>query len=110
MEIQSEETLRPNCTFRKTGTEYIFVKDRHGRHRTFLLIANEDNTEIYLMELFRTLNRGEYAIDGSKFTSGNLYVKQQNVSAYQSIAGSGSPANQNMFFNRLKLCNPEHCR
>jgi hypothetical protein len=43
--------IRPNCTFRKTGTEYIFVKDWHRRHRTFLLIANEDNTEIYLMEL-----------------------------------------------------------
>jgi gliding motility-associated-like protein len=87
----------------KTGKEYIFVKGIGTDDiERVLLIANEDNTEIYLdgTTLFRTLNRGEYAdIDGSKFTSGNLYVKTtKNVSAYQSIAGSGSPANQNMFF------------
>jgi gliding motility-associated-like protein len=87
----------------KTGKEYIFVKglgtDEIERVQ---LIANEDNTEVYLdgITLFRTLNRGEYAdIDGSKFTNGNLYVKTtKNVSAYQSIAGSLSPANQNLFF------------
>ena len=87
----------------KTGTEYIFVKGLGSDDiERIILIANEDNTEIYLngTTLFKTLNRGEYAdIDGSKFTSGNLYVRTtKNVSAYQSIAGSSSPANQNLFF------------
>jgi gliding motility-associated-like protein len=91
----------------KTGTEYIFVKGLGTDDiERILLIANEDNTEVYLdgTVLFRTLNRGEYAdIDGSKFTNGNLYVRtSKNVSAYQSIGGSNTtiapPANQNLFF------------
>ena len=87
----------------KTGKEYIFVKGLGTNDiERVLLIANEDNTEVYLdgITLFQTLNKGEYAdIDGSKFTFDNLYVKtSKNVSAYQSIAGSGSPANQNLFF------------
>jgi hypothetical protein len=51
-------------------------------------------------------SKQEYDIDGSKFTSGNLYVKQQNVSAYQSEMGSGSPANQNMFCFPLNCATP----
>ena len=87
----------------KTGKEYIFVKGLGTNEiERVQLIASEDNTEIYLdgITLFKTLNKGEFAdIDGSKFSGGNLYVKTtKNVSAYQSIAGSNSPANQNLFF------------
>ncbi|MFV8344297.1 T9SS type B sorting domain-containing protein [Flavobacterium sp. XS2P39] len=46
------------------------------------------------------MSRGQYAIiDGSQFTAGNLYVStSENVSAYQSIGGDFSSANQNLFF------------
>ncbi|MDG2433299.1 T9SS type B sorting domain-containing protein [Flavobacterium sp.] len=87
----------------KTGKEYIFVKgigtDEIERVQ---LIASEDNTEVYLdgTTLFKILNKGEFAdIDGSKFTDDNLYIRTtKNVAAYQSIAGTNSPANQNLFF------------
>lgn len=87
----------------KTGTDYIFVKGLGSDDiERIILIANEDNTEIYLngTTLFRTLNKGEYAdIDGSKFTTDNLYIRaSKNVSAYQSIAGGSGAANQNLFF------------
>ena len=87
----------------KTGKEYIFVKGIGTNEiERVQLIASEDNTEVYLdgVTLFQTLNKGEFAdIDGSKFSGGNLYVRTtKNVSAYQSIAGTNSPANQNLFF------------
>ena len=87
----------------KTGKEYIFVKGLGTDElERILLIANEDNTKVFLdgLTLFKTINKGEYAdIDGSKFTNGNLYVSTtEDVSAYQSIGGSDIPANQNLFF------------
>ena len=92
----------------KTGKEYIFVKglgsDTNEDIERVLLIANKAQTDIYLNDVltpFITLNNpGDYiAIDGSKFINGNLYVKtSENVFAYQSIGGSNSPANQNLFF------------
>ncbi|MFV8353363.1 T9SS type B sorting domain-containing protein [Flavobacterium sp. XS2P14] len=91
----------------KTGKEYIFVKGLGTDEiERVLLIANEDNTKIFLdgVTLFKTLNKGEYAdIDGGKFTNGNLYVTtSESVFAYQSIGGSNTsnnpPANQNLFF------------
>ena len=87
----------------KTGKEYIFVKGVGSNElERVLLIANEDNTKIFLdgVTLFATLNKGEYAdIDGSKFTNENLYVTtSESVFAYQSITGNNSPANQNLFF------------
>lgn len=89
----------------KTGKEYIFVKGIGTDDlERVLLISNSPNTLIYLngsTTLFATLAKaGDYvAIDGSQFSNGNLYVTtSDNVFAYQSIGGSASPANQNLFF------------
>lgn len=92
----------------KTGKEYIFVKGLgsgvNEDIERVLLIANKPQTKIYLNDVltpYATLNNpGDYIdIDGSKFVNGNLYVKtSDNVFAYQSIGGSNSPANQNLFF------------
>jgi len=92
-------------SFEKTGKEYIFVKGNGANDlERVILIAQIPNTVVYLngvTTLFITLiNPGDYiVIDGSQFITENLYVStSENVFAYQSIAGSGSPANQNLFF------------
>lgn len=88
----------------KTGKEYIFIKGLGTDElERVLLVAHYDNTQIFLngaSSSYTTLNSGEYiAIDGSHFNKGSLYVKTSaNVFAYQSIAGTEAPANQNMFF------------
>lgn len=91
--------------FEKTGTEYIFVRGLGTDElERVLLIAHKPQTIVYLngnATPFTTLiNPGDYVVvDGSKFISGNLYVKtSENVFAYQSIGGTNSPANQNLFF------------
>ncbi|SHG95398.1 gliding motility-associated C-terminal domain-containing protein [Flavobacterium fluvii] len=91
--------------YEKTGKEYIFVKGVGTNElERVLLIANNPNTLIYLngsATPFATLaNAGDYvAIDGSQFSTGNLYVTtSENVFAYQSIGGTANPANQNLFF------------
>jgi gliding motility-associated-like protein len=87
------------------GTEYIFIRGQGGDPvEQPLLIADDDNTEIYLdgsSTPFITLAAGKYvALDGSKYsTNGNLYVRASKpVFAYQGIGGGASPANQNMHF------------
>jgi gliding motility-associated-like protein len=94
----------------RTGTEYIFVKgDGFNEVERPLLIANEDNTEIYVngsATPIATINEGEYfALDGNSFSPDrNLYIRtSKKVFAYQAIGGigtDGSPnlANQNMHF------------
>ncbi|SHM58440.1 T9SS type B sorting domain-containing protein [Flavobacterium chilense] len=88
----------------KTGKEYIFIRGLGTDElERVLLVAHYNNTEIFLngsATPYKTLNIGEYiAIDGSLFNNGSLYVKTSaNVFAYQSIGGSESPANQNLFF------------
>lgn len=88
----------------KTGKEYIFVKGLGTDElERVLLIANVDNSKIFVngsATPIATLSKGQYTvIDGSQFIDGNLYVTtSENVSAYQSIGGSASPANQNLFF------------
>lgn len=91
--------------FEKTGNEYIFVKGNGTDElERVLLIAHKAQTAIYLNgdpTPFTTLaNPGDYTVmDGSQFLNGNLYVAtSENVFAYQSIAGTDRPANQNMFF------------
>ncbi len=90
--------------FEKTGKEYIFVKGLGDDElERILLIAQVDNTEIYLdgTTLFKTLNKGEFAdINGGQFTNGNLYIStSEPVFAYQSIGGkTGATPNQNLFF------------
>jgi hypothetical protein len=89
----------------RTGMEYIFVKGS-GLDVTErpLLIADLDNTEIYLngsTTPTTTLNSGQYlALSGADFSgNGNLYVRSsKNIFAYQGIGGSDSQANQNMHF------------
>lgn len=88
----------------KTGKEYIFVKGvGTDELERVLLIAHFDQTKIYLngsATPHKTLNSGEYiTLDGSQFIDGNMYISSsQNLFAYQSIGGSESPANQNLFF------------
>ncbi|MBB1193537.1 gliding motility protein [Flavobacterium sp. SOK18b] len=88
----------------RTGTEYIFAKGLGTDElERVLLVAHTDQTKVYLngnTSPFTTLNKGEYvAIDGANFTNGSLYVtSSEKVFAYQSIGGTASPANQNMFF------------
>ncbi|MDD2673382.1 MAG: T9SS type B sorting domain-containing protein [Flavobacterium sp.] len=88
----------------KTGKEYIFVKGLGSDDlEQVLLIANVDNTKIFIngsTTPLAPINSGQYTvIDGSQFIDGNLYVSTtENVSAYQSIGGDFSPANQNLFF------------
>lgn len=88
----------------KTGKEYVFVKGiGTDELERVLLVAHSDQTQIFLngnSTPHKTLNKGEYiALDGSQFINGNLYViTSENVFAYQSIAGSDSSANQNLFF------------
>jgi trimeric autotransporter adhesin len=88
----------------KTGKEYIFIKGVGADElERVLLIAHYDQTQIFLngnSTPFKTLNKGEYlTLDGSQFINGNMYITAtQNLFAYQSIGGSDSPANQNLFF------------
>lgn len=90
--------------FSKTGYEYILVQGNGPDDlEQVLLIAHKNNTKIFLNgnnSSYTTLNAGEYIlIDGSNFINGNLYVStSENVFAYQSISGTGSARNQNMFF------------
>jgi len=83
-------------------TKYIFVKGL-GLDNTErpLLVAHEDNTEIFINEVPTTiLNAGQYlAIDGALYGSnGTMYVRTTKpIFAYQSVGGS-SQANQNLFF------------
>ncbi|MFV8465009.1 T9SS type B sorting domain-containing protein [Flavobacterium sp. LB1P62] len=92
-------------SYEKTGMKYIFVKGIGANDiERVLLIAHNPNTIIYLngnaTPFVTLINAGDYvAIDGSQFSNGNLYVTtSENVFAYQSIGGSATPANQNLFF------------
>ncbi|WP_418263458.1 T9SS type B sorting domain-containing protein [Flavobacterium faecale] len=91
-------------SFEKTGKEYIFVKGLGTNElERVLLIAHKDNTSIYIngsSTPFKTINAGQYAdINGSYFNNGNLYITTtEPVFAYQSIGGTNSAANQNLFF------------
>lgn len=88
----------------RTGTEYIFAKGfGTDELERVLLVAHFDATSVFLNgnpTPYTTLNKGEYiAIDGTQFSNGSLYIKtSEKVFAYQSIGGTASPANQNMFF------------
>ncbi len=88
----------------RTGIEYIFAKGLGTDElERVLLVAHTDQTKIFLnggAAPFATLNKGEYvAIDGTNFINGSMFVTtSEKVFAYQSIGGTPSPANQNMFF------------
>jgi gliding motility-associated-like protein len=93
--------------FERVGNEYIFVRG-FGETVTerVLIIAHEDNTEVYLNGSTSPslpayiLQAGEYVcLLGSEYSaSGNLYLNtSKNVFAYQSIGGAGQQ-NQEMYF------------
>lgn len=88
----------------KIGKEYIFIKGLGSNLlERVLIIADEDNTEIYAngsTSPITTLQGGQYYIfDGSAFLNNNLYISSsKKVFAYQSIGGTSSNANQNLFF------------
>lgn len=91
----------------RTGKDYIFIKSTGMTNvERVLLIAHEDNTEIYINGATTpnyTLNAGDYAnLFGTEFnTSGNLYVRSsKNIFAYQSVGDNSQPnqANQELFF------------
>ncbi len=97
----------------RTGDEYIFVKSSGvDVVERVLLIANQDNTEIFLNGATianYTLNTGQYVnLLGSDYdSSGNLYVKTNSTAlvkktlfAYQCVGDDSRPdqANQEMFF------------
>ena len=88
----------------KIGSEYIFIKGQGtDAIEKVLLIADEDNTEIYIngnTTAVTTIQAGQkYVLDGSQFANNNLHIKtSKNVFAYQSIGARNSNANQNLFF------------
>ncbi len=102
----------------RTGKEYIFIKST-GQDivERVLLIAHEDNTEIYLngntATAAYTLNAGNYvALDGSNYSAnGNLYVSSsKNIFAYQTIGDNSRTdyANQELFFVPPLSCETPH--
>ncbi|MEP7092507.1 MAG: IgGFc-binding protein, partial [Flavobacterium sp.] len=91
----------------RTGTDYIFIKSTGFQDvEKVILIAHEDNTEIFLNGSVTpnyTINAGEYvSLLGSDYNAqGNLYVRSgKNIFAYQSVGDDarGDEANQEMFF------------
>ncbi len=97
----------------RTGSEYIFVKSTGMDNvERVLLIANQDNTQIYLNNSTTpnyTLNTGQYInLLGSDYdASGTMYVHTNNTTtnpktlfAYQCVGDDSQPnqANQEMFF------------
>lgn len=91
----------------RTGTEYIFIKSTGSPDvEKVILIAHEDNTEIFLNGSATSdysIDAGEYiSLLGSDYNAqGNLYVRSsKNIFAYQSIGDDlrGDEANQEMFF------------
>ena len=102
----------------RTGKEYIFIKSTgQAVVERVLLIANEDNTEIYLNGNTGTydylLNAGKYiALDGNAYNAdGNLYVRTtKNVFAYQTVGDNSRTdyANQELFFVPPLSCETPH--
>ena len=93
----------------KIGKEYVFVKGSgNNGWENILIVANEDNTDIYLngdlAPTYIIANAGDHqVIEGDKFSDAGsnrtLYVETSNdVYSWQGIGGTSSEANQGMFF------------
>lgn len=101
----------------RTGKEFIFIKSTgQPPVETVLLVADENNTEIYLngsSTPMAVLNAGQYlALDGNNFSPNqNLYVKtSKNIFAYQTIGDNSRTdfANQELFFVPPLSCETPH--
>jgi gliding motility-associated-like protein len=97
----SDFTLDQIVSSSQIGTEYIFIQGNGLPQMELpLIIANEDNTEIFIngntVPVSPTLNAGDYyLVPNSNFqgigTNKNIYVKSSKaVFAYQLIGGSAS--------------------
>jgi gliding motility-associated-like protein len=91
----------------RTGTDYIFIKSTGMPNvERVLLIAHENNTEIYLNGSATpnyTLNAGQYVnLLGTDYSpNGTMYVNSnKNIFAYQCVGddSQANQANQEMFF------------
>ena len=93
----------------KIGKEYVFVKGSGSNAwENILIVASEDNTDIFLdgdvLPTFTIVNAGDHrVIEGDKFSDAGsnktLFVEtSKDVYAWQGIGGTGSEANQGMFF------------
>ena len=86
----------------KIGTEYILVKGNGDVVEKALIIAHEDNTEIFVNGVsVGTKNSGNYHVTnlGNYNTNGNMYINTSKpVFVYQGVGGTTSQANQGMFF------------
>tara|TARA_B100001173_G_C16030679_1_gene566687 strand:- start:280 stop:6750 length:6471 start_codon:yes stop_codon:yes gene_type:complete len=93
----------------KIGSEYVFVRGSGSSGwENILIVANEDDTGIFVdggstSIATLTLAGDHYIIEGGAYsTAGSgktLYIKtSKNVFAWQGIGGTGSEANQGMFF------------
>jgi hypothetical protein len=94
----SDFTLDQIVSSSQIGTEYIFIQGNGLPQMELpLIIANEDNTEIFIngntVPVSPTLNAGDYyLVPNSNFqgsgTNKNIYVKSSKpVFAYQLIGG-----------------------
>ena len=89
------------------GNEYIFIEGNGlPSMETPLIVANEDNTEIYIngdSNPVTTINAGDYfLVDNSYYqgtTNRNIYVRtNKNVYAYQSLGGGNDTATVGLNF------------
>jgi len=97
----------------RTGKEYIFIKSTgQAVVERVLLVANEDNTEIYLNGNTGTydylINAGQYvALDGNNYNAdGNLYVRTTKKSLLiKQLVTIAEPITQikNFFCSSFKL-------
>ena len=96
----------------RVGSEYIFLKgDGYDDIENVVIVVHEDNTAIYIngnSTAAATKNAGEYhLIEGTNYTiDESLYVSTSKpVYAFQGIGGTGSAANQALFFVPPLSCN-----
>lgn len=101
----------------RTGKEYVFIKSTgQADVEKVLLIADTNNTEIYLNNATGTpnfvLNAGQYLVlDGNQFISGSLYVRSsEKIFAYQTVGDDTRTdfANQELFFVPPLGCDTPH--
>jgi hypothetical protein len=92
-----------NCSFEKTGKEYIFVKGGTDELERVLLVSNKPNTVVYINGILTPYSTiGDYIVfDGINLSMVAYVTTSENVFSYQSIGGlalflpNGNPNNPN---------------